>query len=191
MSKARAAGVLGALILCGLLFLSSFAVAAKNSYFAALQGAFTRGCMLVTQDAQVGEDVFLEGCLLVVRALRALPTFNNTPDDIAQALLTEVQTFQRDEVVRARTEPGRPDECLQCVQTVQEFEAFLAANNTVADIEEAVSIGCARRFSDPVKLDQCLTIATNDVFAIAVDRFLAEFPPLTACRALNVCPPAQ
>ena len=115
MTKARAAGVLGALILCGLLFLSNLAVAEKDTYFAQLQGAFTQGCVEMAPGINAPRTdeeaaVFFHSCLAVVHALRPL-SVNDTGDDLFQGIFRNLSL-----IVAGST-------CEQCVQSVQDFES--------------------------------------------------------------------
>ena len=183
MTKARAAGVLGALILCGLLFLSNLAVAEKDTYFAQLQGAFTQGCVEMAPGINAPRTdeeaaVFFHSCLAVVHALRPL-SVNDTGDDLFQGIFRNLSL-----IVAGST-------CEQCVHSVQDFEAALIANTTgpgfvPSDLVIALRLGCATRFPDPDKANQCVQIL-DGLIPGAVDALLSDHPPLIACRELNLC----
>jgi hypothetical protein len=184
MSKARAAGVLGALILCGLLFLSSLAVAGRDPYFAKLQGAFRRACSELAESGglrtNIDADAFLDACLFVVEALKLLPIppLNATLEETEEAFL---------EAVWKKTPDLRGSStCDECILAALDLEVNLAANNTIEDIRDALVVGCGERFSDSAEAAQC----GRFVAAVPrlVDFFFANFPPLIACRELNFCP---
>jgi hypothetical protein len=160
MSKARAAGILGALVLCGLLVLSSLAVAGGDPFFAMVKDAFQRACSEQATDP--------EACLFVVRALPIL----------AQLLDAFKETLG--------LQAGMT--CDECVQVVQDFEIILAANGTVQDIADALAVGCGERFRDPARADECRQRVDALTISAPIDVFLGNFPPLTACRALKFCP---
>jgi hypothetical protein len=189
MSTARAAGVLGALILCGLLLLSSLALASKDTFFATIQGALLWACSQQAAERS-GDDavVFLKACNYVVRALRGVTS--TSPEDVAQALFEglgknphfEVPCPEGEECVTPTTR------CDRCVQAVQNLEIVLAANNTVEDIQDALQAACDKRFSDPAEASQCLQVVNDLPLPAAVDFMLGNFPPLVACQELKACP---
>jgi hypothetical protein len=199
MSKARAAGVLGALILCGLLFLSNLVIAQKDNYFARLQGAVTRGCLELALLPNVAPDdgstpsatvFFFDACTLFVHALKdvtpSLTPSNSTLEEFEDAFLGEMAGF----IVRwAARVDAQENACDECVQVVQDVEIFLAANGTAASLEDALLAGCEERFSNPTEADQCRQIVEAVGVPVLVDFILGNFPPLTLCRELNFCPP--
>jgi hypothetical protein len=187
MSNAKAAALVGALIFCGLFVLTSVAVAARDPYFAKLQGAFTRGCAeqatLAPVDAQ---DLFFDACSLIVHALKRLSPSNISADRFAAAFLAEIATAFEDlaeDVFVGATPPQDP--CEQCVTVVQELETLLAATDTVPSIEAALVAGCEKRFSDLNQADQCRQLVGQ--LPSFVDLVLSNFPPLIACREINFC----
>lgn len=178
MSKARAAGVLGSLMLCGLLFLSSLAVAGGDNYFAKLKGTFLRACSKQASELQtdIGAHAFREACSFVVRVLENLPS-NPNPEE------TETQEAFLDAL------KNTGETCDQCVAAVGDLQTSLAANNTAQDIEDALAAGCEKRFSDTAEADQCRQNVDAVNVPLMVNFFTSDLPPLVACRELTLCPP--
>jgi hypothetical protein len=82
-----------------------------------------------------------------------------------------------------------PKDCDECIQFVSDIEANLAANGTASDLEQALVLGCDRRFSDPAEAAQCRqTVVGKTGLPTLIDSLLAKFPPETACLVLNACP---
>jgi hypothetical protein len=176
MSKTKALGILAAMLLCGVILLSTLAVAAGDPYFSVLQGPFLRGCA-EQAGLRSGEQAkaFMEACRFVVHALRGLTPFNITAEEFQDALVDEILS---------RT----PGNCDKCIQVIGDLEAALATNQTAQNIDDALVAGCERRFSDPAEADQCRQIVGDLLTPQTIDFVLANFPPLTACRAANSCP---
>jgi hypothetical protein len=179
MSKARAVGILAVMILCGVILLSTLAVAAGDPSFATLQGPFLQGC---AEQAAIRDDPFFAGgkafheaCRFVVRALRHLAAFNATTEEIQEAFADELLS---------RT----PANCDKCLQTVGDLETTLATNNTDRHIVDALVAGCERRFSDPAEADQCRQAIANLQLPFLFDFLLTNHPPLDACREAQSCP---
>jgi hypothetical protein len=184
MSKARAAGVMGVVILCGLLVLSTgLTVASTDAYFATVHGAFKRACSEhALLQTGIEAEAFSEACVFMARVLKNLsPTSVPTEEQITQAALDAFRV---------------PRDCAECVEVIGDLELALVAQagppphiSTVQEIiEEALAAGCDQRFSDPAKATQCRDfVAAANVLSL-VDLILEQLPPVTACRELKVCP---
>ena len=196
MRKPKAAAILGVLILCGLVVLgvgirpqnttsslfhhwTSVAIAAGDTYFAKLQGAFTRACS--DEAALVGIPDFFDVCALVVHALKSL-TPSSTPEQVAEAIVGQIG-----KELEASSQ-GSTDACAECVSFVQDIEIFLAANGTVEGLDEALVAACEKRFSKPAEANQCRTIVGALQIPAAVDLLLSDFPPHILCQQLKICP---
>ena len=196
MRKPRAAAILGVLILCGLVVLgfgirpknttssllhhwTSVAIAAGDTYFAKLQGAFTRACS--DEAALTGIPDFFDACALVAHALKRVAPFSS-PEQVAEAIVG--QTRKEFEA----SSQGSTDACEECVQFAQDLETTLATNGTVQGIEEALAAACEKRFSKPAEAAQCRTIVGALQIPPSVDLLLSDFPPLILCRQLKICP---
>ena len=175
MRKLKAAAILGVLILCGLVILTSLAIAARDPYFAKLTGAFTRGCLDVAA-VLPGGSAFFDVCTLVARAVKSL-----TPSSIN---VDVVVTAIGDEIGKEMDASN----CAECFQFVQDFETTLSVNGTVQGIEDALKAGCEKRFSVPAQADECRALVDQMQIPASVDMLLSDFPPLILCRQLKLCP---
>lgn len=195
MSKARAAGILGALTVCGLLFLATLAVAsgdpANSRYYAMLQGVFFRACFAeaASEEPSFATDpdfrarvAFFQACVFIVRTLRPL-----MPSQVLNATVGE-EVVEAALEAMAQTVLHRRMTCDACVLAVSDFEATLSTNATVAGIGAAFTQGCEERFFfSSAKADQCLQFAVSPIPEF-VDDVVANLPPLTACQELKFCP---
>jgi hypothetical protein len=178
MSKARAVGVLGALIVGGMVLLSSLAVASDPvpGYFKKVDDAFRRSCRQNSDVAPV--------CLFLVRVLKPLtpPLFdagsNTTEEELED---TAVAAF------KTKT-PGlrRGSDCDECIQAVTDLEVLLATNGTVLDVRDALEMACESRFADPAKATQCREFVAP--LPQVIDFLVSNFPPESVCQALKRCP---
>lgn len=181
MSKPRAAALLGGLTVAGMLVLSSLVGASQGqSYFSQLKGALGRGCLQhATENVGSGQqEIFRAACSFVASTMQEL-----TPDAAApekrEALLGAF----------AAETPGlgTPTSCMQCVQTVQDFESYLATNGTAAGIEDALALGCQKKFTSTL-LTECLQNLADMSTPQLIDFALANLPPVTACTEMQMCP---
>ncbi len=181
MSKTRAAGVLGVLTLCGLLVLTSLAVAAGEPFFRQLQAAFRLGCVEKAPDTVQGDkSLFREVCFLLVDALddqtlRALLNLTVPVDVVPDALV---------DVLGDRL----PKDCDKCVIAVGELESFLGANGTASDLQDALNVDCATRFKTPTDAARCEQIVGHLEIGVAISFLLTNFPPGILCQELDRCP---
>jgi hypothetical protein len=181
MSKARAATLLGGLTMVGILGLSSLVGANDpRSYFHSLKGALGRGCLqqATLNVADEDQDIFVAACSFVFSTLRELSPGEGEPE-IRQALL---------DAFAAET-PGvsTRSSCTQCVEGIQDLESYLASNGTAASIQDALALGCRKRFKD-APLTECLQNVAAASVPQLIDFALANYPPATACTTLQLCP---
>jgi hypothetical protein len=190
----RAVGVLGALILCGLLALTSLAVAAGNDFVKHLLQGFRQGCVAESNHDladNLDKDVFRGACTFVVDGLSRLPladlvnrTFNEADlEDLADALAALAN-----ESLPASPPDNPFSECEACIVLVADFEAALQANNSHQTIERAFAGSCETRFKRPVDVDRCRRIVDNLSTPNTIDELVINFPPLAICRGLSRCP---
>ena len=196
MSRARAAGILGALILCGLLSLASLAVAsgdpANSRYYAMFQGVFFRACFAEAALEQPSfattppdfraRVAFFQACVFIVRTLRPLmpsQLLNATfGEEVAEAALDAM----------TQTALHRRMTCDACVQAVADLLAILSTNGTATGIEAAFAQGCEERFFfSSARADQCLLFAVSPIFEL-VDGVVSNLFPVTTCQELKFCP---
>jgi hypothetical protein len=181
MNKVRAATVLGGLTMVGMLMLSSLTGAkAEQSYFYQLKGALGRACLQhATQGvAEEYQDIFRAACSFVSSTLQELaPSAGEA--EIREAL---VDAFGEET-------PGLSalSSCEECVQSVSDFEAYLATNGTVVDIQEAVALSCLKQFTKRAQINQCLQNVDAANIPSLIDFTLANLPPGTACQELRLC----
>jgi hypothetical protein len=111
---------------------------------------------------------------------------------IIQFLDADQADFLRKSLVRfrpaVRLAPGERN-CDGCVQATSDVEAFLATNGTALGIQTVIFDGCDR-FRTPAKQQECQALVS--LVPHAIDRFLAEVPPFSACssgdrRPFNHC----
>jgi hypothetical protein len=193
MSKAKAAALVGALSLCGLVVLTSLAVAAGRPALTKLHGAFISGCAkeaahtpIVLPDGGDPREAFFDACFLLVRALKVVsPSNSDFVERFLAAFVAEIAN-SLDDLAKTFDLTPTGDPCDDCVIVVQEFESFLAANATVPSIALALQAGCEKRFLNPTEADECRQIV--ETVPVLVDLLLSNFPPLVLCRQLNICP---
>lgn len=188
MRKPKAAAILGALIVCGLVVLASGirpyntttslldhvtsrAMAATDPLFARLQSAFTRAC---SDQAALLPSVpdFFDACAIVARAVKST--------DPTEGLFREIDKELKD------SSQGSQEECDACVDFVREFENALVANNSPQGLQEALEAACERRLTKPADLDRCRALVAQ--IPVTINLFLGNLPPLVFCRQLNRCP---
>ena len=202
MSKAKAAGILGALTVCGLLVLVTLAVAAgdpaDSRYFAMLQSIFLSACLEQAVRGDLGtvpEDdlraslsaraAFFEACAFIVRTLKPL-----TPAQLQQLNATRPDDEVRDAALDAakKTVLHKHMTCDACVQAVRDLERTLFLNTTASDIEDALAEGCERRFFfSPAKADQCLDFTLPPIPDLT-HAAVRSLPPTGVCEELRFCP---
>jgi len=189
MRKRKAAAILVVMILCGLVVVgsgirlrkaspsllehvTSVAMAATDSLFAKLQGAFTGACSDVA--ALSNDPEFFDACAIVVRAFKST--------DPAVGIVREIGKELEDS-----DSQGAQNACDACVQFVTEIEIELATNGTAIAIQEAMAAVCENgRLTNPADVDRCRAAAANS--PTTIDNFLTDFPPLITCQQLKICP---
>jgi hypothetical protein len=191
LRRRKAAAVLGVLILCGFIVLAgglgskattsslfpqltSEAIAATGSFFAKLQGAILRGC----SDVFAGGDLF-DACALFAGAVKSL-TPSSTVEEFGTALVDEIGKEAK------ANSKGEGSACDECSQFVFDIEAALDTNGTVEGIQEALTLACERRLSDPAQLDQCFQLVAQ--IPAAVNFTLNNFSPDVICQQVKLCP---
>lgn len=182
MRKARAATLLGGLTVVGMLALSNLVGAsAQSTYFAQLKGAFGRSCLqYAAQNIPEGErSIFGAACAFMASTLAELQ-----PGDGDAEMTTALVKALAEET------PGVSPlvSCEVCIQSISDFEAYLAVNGTVRRIDEALQAGCRKKYTKQPQLNECLQKVAGANTPALVDFALANVPPVTACEQMHLCP---
>ena len=168
MTKAKRAGILGAMILVGLTFVTLRAAGQNPPLLITdILGALKQTCPNSTDPA---------GCQVVARLIQPF-------------IAAQFDQFVPKEIQKVLGIPSGST-CDECISALQSFETQLALNGTVQNIQETMHEACVKNFPDPT-LEQLCESQINQYAPNVVDSLLADFPPLIACRAkpLNLCPP--
>ena len=172
MGKLRAAVVVIALMVVGLLLLSSLPVAGQGagSFLARTEHAFLRSCEQASNP---------ERCTFVVRLLQLL--FRTSEDD-------QLTNGAARELRRVLNLPAFGVGCTNCKNAVLGFEVLLENNSTIAEIEDVLEQGCADRLHDAVTVQQCKAFIDQYV-PQAIEMLHQKASPTAACVAMNFCSP--
>lgn len=182
MSKWRAATLLCGLSVVGMFFLSGVVGArTQQTYFEQMKGALGRACL---QQAGLGvpnddPDLFRAACSFISSTLQQL----HPGDGDSEVFDALVESFGAEV-------PGLSalTACDVCVQSVTDFESYLATNGTADEIGDALALACSKKFTKKAQINQCLqNVAAANVPEL-IDFALANLPPQTACQQLTLCP---
>jgi hypothetical protein len=188
MSKARAAGILGMLVVCGLVFVSSLALAGSDPYFKKLQGAFRQACgekaesdnrlSLVWDGTPAAQ--FEDACVFLVDFLKTLGQF--TPPFVSNETLRDAVA---DAVKHRPHGPSDLTKCDQCIQTILDIDLTLGLNNTVRDIRDALVSACEESFSELAQVQQCVGLVSQ---LPGLADLVISIPPTFSCQLAKACP---
>jgi hypothetical protein len=194
MSRMRAAGVLGAMVLCGLLALATLAGAAGgDQFFKQLVQGFRQGC--IAQSNHDGDLVprkaFRDVCVLLADALSP-----ETLSDLITRRLNETDAvadfLNATAALLNNSVPASPEDpsiaCNACIDLAGDLEQLLVINGTAQALEGAFGGACETRFQRPADVSRCRQIVENLSIPALIGTIVTEFPPDVLCRIANKCP---
>ncbi len=199
MTKLKGAGILGAMVIAGVTLLTSFPASSASSFLSLRTWRLEKACLSATTNPDL--------CKIVARLADRLGRPEAaTEADLAYAVRKMRGPVQRYQIKGccdcADTLTCDPNTCLEqcadvdggrcakCVSAVSTIEARLATNGTAALLADTIGTACDGRFADPAATQSCKD-QINGAVPVAIDKLLANLPPLTLCQGLyrRACAP--
>ena len=167
MTPLKTTGLLGGLTVIAIVLLTSL-TSANVLLSPSIRNHMRAAC-------QSAPDV--SSCLLFADVLTKADTGDSYIKDVSRILK---------KVYDVKSGPTRKPKCNECIEQVQDIESYLATNETVGNIMQALEGVCVAQYSgNPTQQTACLE-AVGEVPALA-DRLLANAPPLTMCTIIKAC----
>jgi hypothetical protein len=176
MSKLKGAGILGAIVLAGVILLTTFSVREAIGDFLVLSDPrIEQACSTTGLNSEV--------CLIVAGWLQRVGSYVIAGEAVPPAQLQKAVKLFQQPIRQCKTPCAGFGACDKCVLVVTELELQLAANGTAANIEDALDTACEGL--DPTLTQQCLDQVAN--VPLLIDFILTFEPPVTACQTLGYC----